>query len=185
MELKNFIKVYDNVLDLNVLSNILKTINSKGIFEKASVGGGHTIDFNIRRTYVIGLDNMKDSLTLVHWNNYLNTFFKQYATNYSREFNSYDPIINDIQILKYESGGFYKWHTDHFTETPRTLSMILFLNNDYEGGSLNFKNPDNSGEHEIKPTANRLVVWPSNFLYPHRASPVTKGVRYTVVAWAL
>jgi len=92
---------------------------------------------------------------------------------------------NDIQILKYESGGFYKWHTDHFTNIPRTLSMLLFLNNDYEGGSLNFKNPDNSGEHEIKPAANRLVVWPSNFLYPHAATKVIKGTRFCIVSWVI
>ena len=35
---------------------------------------------------------------------------------------------------------------------------------------------------EIVP--NRLIIWPSNFLFPHSVLPVTKGLRYSVVAWA-
>jgi predicted 2-oxoglutarate/Fe(II)-dependent dioxygenase YbiX len=59
------------------------------------------------------------------------------------------------------------------------------LNNDYEGGKIVFANPDLSGQFEIDVVPNRLIVWPSNFLFPHRVNPVTKGVRYSVVAWAL
>ena len=29
----------------------------------------------------------------------------------------------------------------------------------------------------------RLVMWPSNFMYPHSVSPVTKGTRYAIVSW--
>ena len=29
-----------------------------------------------------------------------------------------------------------------------------------------------------------LLIFPSNFLYPHRVDPVTKGVRYSYVSWA-
>ena len=32
---------------------------------------------------------------------------------------------------------------------------------------------------------NRMIIWPSTFLYPHTVKPVTKGTRYSVVAWAL
>ena len=93
--------------------------------------------------------------------------------------------ISDINVLKYEQSGFYTWHTDHFAAIPRTMSCILLLNNDYEGGNLCFRNPDGSGEMEIEVKPNRMIIWPSNFLYPHTVKPVTKGIRYSVVAWAL
>jgi len=32
---------------------------------------------------------------------------------------------------------------------------------------------------------NRMLIWPSNFMYPHLVKPVTKGIRYSVVSWAL
>jgi predicted 2-oxoglutarate/Fe(II)-dependent dioxygenase YbiX len=88
-------------------------------------------------------------------------------------------------ILKYEQNGFYTWHTDHAAEAPRTMSCIYLLNNDYEGGNLCFRNPDGSEEWEIEVKPNRMIIWPSNFLYPHTVKSVTKGTRYSVVAWAL
>ena len=54
------------------------------------------------------------------------------------------------------------------------------LNNDYEGGGLNFKWNDEKMDIEIKP--NRLIMWPSNFMYPHCVEPITKGTRYSIVA---
>ena len=36
----------------------------------------------------------------------------------------------------------------------------------------------------IKGSPGDLVIWPSNFLFPHGVKPVKKGKRYTVVAWA-
>ena len=32
--------------------------------------------------------------------------------------------------------------------------------------------------------AGDLLLFPSNFLYPHRVLPVTKGVRHSYVSWA-
>jgi predicted 2-oxoglutarate/Fe(II)-dependent dioxygenase YbiX len=124
----------------------------------------------------------------VHWHNLLNYFFSQKINKFSKDanilyFNA--PQINDIEILKYENTGFYTWHTDHFAQAPRTISCILLLNNDYEGGNLCFRNPDGSGEWEVEVKPNRMIIWPSNFLYPHTVKPVTKGKRYSVVAWAL
>ena len=36
---------------------------------------------------------------------------------------------------------------------------------------------------ETKP--GHVVIWPSNFMYPHAVEPVKKGIRYSVVSWAL
>ena len=37
----------------------------------------------------------------------------------------------------------------------------------------------------IKKIKNRLIVWPSNFLFPHSVQPVSSGERYSIVSWAL
>lgn len=44
---------------------------------------------------------------------------------------------------------------------------------------------DGTGEYKIEVKPNRMIVWPSNFMFPHRVAPVTKGVRFSVVSWAL
>lgn len=188
MEIKNFIKIYDEILPWKVVGNIIRYANQhKKIFEKANVGQGET-NFNIRRTYTCVLSNTVDSMSNVHWFNLLHAHFNKYLMLYKKDTKTLDfefQKIFDIEILKYEQDGFYTWHTDHFAEVPRTISCILLLNNDYEGGNLCFRNPDGSGEWEVEVKPNRMIIWPSNFLYPHTVKSVTKGTRLSVVAWAI
>ena len=189
MEIKNFIKIYDEVLPWGVTANLIKFANVSK-FNETSVGGGtqSKVDFNIRKTYCLPLLNVSNSLSMVHWFNLLYSYFNKHLKKYKIDVNILDydyKDIFDIEILKYENTGFYTWHVDHFASIPRTMSCILLLNNDYEGGNLCFRNPDGSEEWEVEVKPNRMIIWPSNFLFPHTVKPVTKGKRYSVVAWAL
>jgi hypothetical protein len=188
MEINNFIGIYDNALPIKAIGNLIRYAN-KIEFKKATIlDSNNPENFNIRRTYTSCLTNRGASMTTCHWHNLLYFFF-QHGLNQYRDQNkiinfTYSGII-DIEILKYEENGFYTWHTDHCAEIPRTMSCILLLNNDYEGGNLCFRNPDGSNEMEVEVKSNRMIIWPSNFLFPHTVKPVTKGTRYSVVAWAL
>ena len=187
MEIKKFIKIYDEVLPWKVLTNLIRFAN-KSNFEEAMVGGNRKPNFDIRKTYTLHLNNSNDSFSNVHWFSLLHFYFNKNLNQYKFDANILDYAyrnIFDIEILKYEDTGFYTWHVDHFANVPRTMSCILLLNNDYEGGNLCFRNPDGSGEWEVEVKPNRMIIWPSNFLYPHTVKPVTKGTRYSVVAWAL
>jgi len=189
MILKNYVKIYDEVLPWNALSNLIRFANTAE-FKETKVGGGEheRTDFNIRRTYALALSNLDNSFSNVHWFNLLHFFFNKNLKQYKTDLNILDYAyrnIFDIEILKYENTGFYTWHVDHFATIPRTMSCILLLNNDYEGGNLCFRNPDGTGEWEVEVKPNRMIIWPSIFLYPHTVKPVTKGKRYSVVAWAL
>jgi len=189
MEIKNFIKVYDEVLPWKAISNLIRFANISNFIE-ARIGGvkENKTDFNIRKTYTLPLSNLKNSMSNVHWFNILYFYFNKNLKQYKFDANILDyeyRNIFDIEILKYENTGFYTWHVDHFATVPRTMSCILLLNNDYEGGNLCFRNPDGSGEWEVEVKPNRMIIWPSNFLYPHTVKAVTKGKRYSVVAWAL
>jgi len=190
MEIKNFIKIYDTVLPWNVLTNLIRFSNNSK-FQESRIGGQDgtgIIDFNVRRVHQLPVTNTDNSLSKVHWCNLLTYFFNRNLKKYKSDANildyNYTKILN-VDILKYENTGFYTWHVDHFSEIPRTMSCILLLNNDYEGGNLCFRNPDGSGEWEIDVKPNRMIIWPSTFLFPHTVKPVTKGIRYSVVAWAL
>ncbi len=187
--MKNFVKIYDEVLPFNVLSNLIRFSNSSK-FDLTKVGGDKEarVDTNIRKASALQLSNLDNSFSNVHWFNLLQFFFIKYLNKYKIDLNIIDynyRTIFDIEILKYDNTGFYTWHVDHFATIPRTMSCILLLNNDYEGGNLCFRNPDGSDEWEVEVKPNRMIVWPSNFLFPHTVKPVTKGKRYSVVAWAL
>lgn len=185
MYLKNYIKVFDNALTFEQISSIIKWSN-KVNFINAGVGEKNVLDKKIRNCQVFPLGDWEDkSKTKIHWYNYLRFLIKAYILEYQKNFKIKLDVryVSDISILKYEEGGFYKIHHDSFFQQPREISFIILLNNDYEGGSLNFYNP--SHEHlstiEVKP--GRLIMWPSNFLFQHKVETVTKGTRYSIVAW--
>jgi predicted 2-oxoglutarate/Fe(II)-dependent dioxygenase YbiX len=62
----------------------------------------------------------------------------------------------------------------------RDLSMLIYLNDDYEGGELSFYKLN----YQIRPRAGAVVMFPSDHRYLHQAEKVTKGVRYAIVSWA-
>jgi hypothetical protein len=192
MEIKNFIKVYDEVIPWKCLSNLIRFANSSKFNECKIIGDeeqGHTVNFEIRKTYSLPLSNLNmESMSNVHWFNFIHFYINSCLNRYRKDLNILDfdyKKITSIEILKYENSGFYTWHTDHCADIPRTMSCVLLLNNDYEGGNLCFRNTDGSSELEVEVKPNRMIIWPSNFLYPHTVKPVTKGKRYSVVAWAL
>lgn len=82
-------------------------------------------------------------------------------------------------LLKYSEGEQYYGHYDGGTNTGRSISAILYLNDDYEGGELEFPHFN----IKIKPQAGMLILFPSNFAYYHIAHPVIKGTKYALVTW--
>ena len=88
-----------------------------------------------------------------------------------------------IRYNKYNLNKKMAEHCDHITtlfagQGIPILSLLIVLNDDYEGGEfIMFKNI------EYKFKAGDLLIFPSNFLYPHRVNPVKKGTRYSVVSW--
>jgi len=185
--LENYIKLFENVIPDETLKNLLRICKESKHFREAEVGGTNpVVNKNIRKTFNWGLRNTSaKTLTEAHWANFLHFIFNDSIRRYGQAINadvSYQ--VNDIQILKYNVGGYYKFHVDHAQDLPRTFSCILFLNDDYEGGDLIFRFPGFNGEYKINKKKNSLIVWPSNFLFPHSVTPVTKGERYSVVSWA-
>jgi len=88
-------------------------------------------------------------------------------------------FIEGFNILKYQTGTEYKGHYDGGSKSGRSISPILYLNDNYEGGELEFVNFG----IKIKPEAGMLVLFPATFPYKHIAHPVTSGTKYAIVTW--
>ena len=90
---------------------------------------------------------------------------------------------NQTDYLKYDVEGHYHAHVDTFMDPNepecRKLTVLIFLNDDFEGGKLFLQN----GHNKIYPpqAAGTCLVFPSFML--HGVEPVTKGVRRSVVTW--
>lgn len=185
MDVKNYIFVYDDFMNLNHLSSLIKWLN-KISFKEAETGSG--LQKNIRSAGEYHLSNQSKSLTDCHWYNFLFSKFFELVKNYNGKLADQDKScttrVNEIIALKYEQGDYYKVHTDNFTKFPRTLSIILFLNDDYEGGAVSFKCARTLTEIlKVKPKAGRVVIFPSNFMFPHAVENVNNGTRYSIVSW--
>lgn len=83
-----------------------------------------------------------------------------------------------MHLLKYDTSGHLPAHQDQGISS-RVLSVLLYLNDDYEGGEIEFRH---SGL-KFKPKAGSVLFFPSNFLYVHEVYPVTKGPRYALPNW--
>ena len=93
--------------------------------------------------------------------------------------------LESINLLKYVKGNFYKKHTDAFHQVNRQLSFIINLNEAYEGGELIFYYPHDQqfAYSKVELKTGDLVMFPSNFMYPHSVEPIISGTRYSVVCW--
>tara|TARA_R110000803_G_scaffold48334_1_gene100418 strand:+ start:779 stop:1363 length:585 start_codon:yes stop_codon:yes gene_type:complete len=188
-KLMDYIKIYDEVFDKKVLNTFLKICSEAEQFKEAAVvdgNGSNTFDKKIRDTLSWNPVNIIGNYTDAHWCCYLQFTFNNYLAQYKKDLNlDFFTKLTDIQVLKYGNKGHYNFHIDHGPTIPRTLSLIFLLNEEYEGGDLVFQNPSNKEQHKIDKKSNRIIIWPSTFLYPHGVSPVIKGTRYSVVSWAL
>jgi len=190
--LNDYIQIYDDVLRKESLNNFIKVCNNKKEFEQARIVGTeenpNKVDKKIRNVLAFSLGNMGvESRTDIYWANYFAFQFTKYLKKYAEDIQmeNSNESITFMQLLKYENCGHYNFHVDHGRKAPRTFSCIFFVNDNYKGGELTFKYPGSTKEINIEKKSNRLIIWPSNFLYPHAVKPVTEGVRYSVVAWAL
>jgi len=90
---------------------------------------------------------------------------------------------NQSEMLRYDSRGHYTSHIDTFLSPSdpevRKLTVLLFLNDDFEGGRLFIQD----GHERMYPPqkAGDVVIFPSFLL--HGVEPVTSGVRRSLVTW--
>ena len=93
--------------------------------------------------------------------------------------------FTEVRFNRYREDTQMKLHCDHIhsmfdgeRKGIPTLTILGGLNGGYEGGDLVFWQ-----DTPITLKAGEIMIFPSNFLYPHRVDLVTKGTRYSYVAW--
>jgi hypothetical protein len=103
-------------------------------------------------------------------------------TTYVEDFFQHNVSFDSegFQALKYEQGQKYVKDSDWDTACPtRTISVLIYLNDNFEGGELDF--PFHGVR--ITPQAGTMVMFPSSFAYTHEALPVQSGTKYAIVTW--
>lgn len=82
-----------------------------------------------------------------------------------------------FNYVKYGKDQHFQTHSDHGYSYTCVLSLVGYLNDDYDGGELYF----DKFNIKIKPKSGDLYLFPSSFIYSHRAMPVQNGTKYSIV----
>ena len=161
------------------LSANLETISSNTQDESGYLKTEKTLDRVCER---VELGSKQDVI-----NRWVEKIFENYLPKkIKRKTKSHSPP----DLMRYDVGGFYKRHSDSEvfnTATgrwerviDRDYSLLLYLNDDFEGGAVHFT----LFNYTYKPSKGDLLLFPSNHLYLHEAQAVESGVRFVIVSWA-
>ena len=102
----------------------------------------------------------------------------QAVKDYTRRYNIGElRYWEATNYIRYGEGQHLQEHHDHGYSYNCVVSVVSFPNDDYEGGELYFRLQNVT----VKAKAGETYIFPSNFMYPHRAMPVKSGVKYSMV----
>ena len=170
----DYIKCYNNIVDQETCKNIINNINLDN-FKRATTRDGD--ESSLRNCYQNKLNNDFDKKIYNCVGKVLQKYandFRYFYTGLTTEDTGYTHLI-----YKGSEKGEYKTHIDHYDLNPRVLSCSFILNEDYDGGDFSFF----EGRHVVKKLAGSVVVFPSNFCFPHAVTPVTNGDRHAIITW--
>lgn len=180
--LSDYVKVYTNALSRDLCRETLEDIKLNGTWEQHGWSGtsyGSTKPKNgdkepstireVASTNKDLLESIRDALV---------EYFIDVECPWFGSWEGYSCP----KFLRYKVGNIMSKHYDHiyglYGNGAPVLSIIGSLNSDYEGGELVLF--DDTRYHLKE---GDVIIFPSNFLYPHQVRPVTKGERYTFVSW--
>lgn len=189
LQLTDYIKNYKGIIPDNLLSNLLKTIeqnkNSQYKHQFGDYSGDRIVENEncaMANDYTIFSEKDYNDLKDIVWNcirNYVDTFTVQGFENW----HGFSPL----DFHHHEVGNEMVKHCDHIfslfdgeRKGIPTLTIVGVLNDNFDGGEFAFFH------EEIEVTKlgrGDIVVFPSNFLYPHQVKKVTKGIRHSFVTW--
>lgn len=188
-ELAPGIWVYHDVLptDMNIkgrLEDVLLDASNHYEYREALVGYAQKIpeyrdcvDFKFKKSDIES-DPSAASLALQQlWQDCYDRMVncvKDYAQKYNFGELRYWEAMN---FIKYGPGHHFNEHMDNGFSYNCILSLVAYPNDDYEGGEISFRLWD----LKIKPKAGDVVLFPSNFMYPHTAEKVTSGEKLSIV----
>jgi len=190
----SYILIQPNVISSHGLQEIVSHIEKSNaedlsVFdpEKTNATGetSWTVDKKTRDTQIVPMDQLYPKIE---------DLLRNAVKTIINPFYEVEVSSSEIpQILSYNIGGHYRPHVDGESiwvtpkgekiwkkSTDRDLSVVFFLNNEFEGGDFVF--PDL--KVRVRPEPGMMVCFPSNHHYLHGVEPVTKGKRYSIVTWA-
>lgn len=182
--LESYLQIYDNWIPDNICDEIIESLVESKWKE-------HTY-FNpdtLKYVNVSGSAEFDVSYDVNKFTPYVNSKLEQAFQKYVYDlqfpwFGSFNGF-SSIRYNRYSENDLMNEHCDHIKSLfPNgncgipILSCLFVLNDNYKGGEFIMWK-----DTTIELRKGDAVLFPSNFLYPHKVLPVTEGTRYTCVSW--
>ena len=115
----------------------------------------------------------------------LQNYQKKYSPSKENIGNPWIHHFSQVRFNRYKVGTKMRLHHDHIQSIfdgklkgIPIISIVGLLNDNYHGGEFICRGK------EIKLVRGDILLFPSNFMYPHQVKEIIKGVRYSFVSWA-
>jgi hypothetical protein len=183
-DLRTYLKIYKNWIPSDICKETVEELEKiEGQFQTHSFYDVHTdTSHSYEHELSVTHSDVKHKQLFMQriWEG-----LQQYMIDFQFEWYGAWQGFSEVRFNRYRPDTQMKIHCDHIhsmfdgqRKGIPTLTILGGLNNDYEGGELVFWQdtvvPLKEGE---------IMIFPSNFLYPHRVDLVKKGTRYSYVSW--
>lgn len=180
--LKGYVKVYKDFFEQDFCKDVINDISGAEWkthkFYRVESDSYISYDNELSVTYKFtkNTQTLQDKL----WHAVNQYVTKDFSSDWFNGWNGY----TEVRYNKYDVNTEMKIHCDHIhsmfdgvRKGIPTLTILGALNDDYKGGEFMM------WDEEFEIPAGSVIIFPSNFMYPHMVKPVTEGVRYSFVSW--
>lgn len=174
------IEMFENVVpNIEYLNNLIGSDEVEWQSGAVTNGQNNSIDSQVRSVSTHNMyhdDGVSDSKIFNMIYSHVRRCMDLYAEKYDI------PVSHNyekFQLLKYNAGQFFKRHSDGGPGIQRSLSVVMYLNDDYHGGEISF----DAFNLSVKAPKNSLIIFPSTPAYSHEAVPVKSGIKLAMVTF--
>ena len=181
---KNAITKEDGKRYIDVLEAILNDGKPPYVWQGARVTEAeevvssvrNCVDFKIRKNAFPIFNQKQKDINDVHEESFRK--IKKCVDSYGRSWGLSVGYYEAFNFVKYEGAGtHFKIHADHGPGYVSTISVVAYLNDDYEGGEIYFPRFNLT----VKPEAGDIIVFPSTYVYEHASQDMISGTKYCIV----
>ena len=183
--LTDFVAVYESIRPTDNCKKIVDSLNN--ITWKSHSYNDHSSneDVSFDDDLSVSFDSIPESdyLKDVIWDT-INDYFTNkidFAKTWYGGWHGFYPV----RYNKYTPNTLMRLHCDHIHSMFEgekkgipVLSVLGTLNNDYEGGEFVLFE-----DCTVNLPSGSIIIFPSNFLYPHEVKRLKKGNRFSFVTW--
>jgi len=151
----------------NKLNDIRRNQDERIVFDWAHTQNMYHYDYNLCGYFYENLNKI---------------YFDEYIEKYSILKQAQDHSAKGMSVQKtLPHEGYHPWHNEieNIGSSVRVVNYMLYLNDIDEGGETEFLYQGK----KIKPELGKLLIFPTNFMYPHRGNPIYTGEKYIITGW--